>query len=102
MPMDQYMSASGQSRRFGRRPAPSGPPRSTDIVRPPRHVGLVPIPTVAPSRVTKKLPKGGSLNQLLSAEALTVIDGPSYRGHVREEAEGVEGTYTSRASFLSV
>ena len=34
----------GQSRHFGRGPAPSGLPRSTDIVRPPRHVGLVPNP----------------------------------------------------------
>src|SRR4029077_9696357 len=36
------MSESGQSRHFDRGPAPSGLPRSTDIVRPPRHVGLVP------------------------------------------------------------
>jgi hypothetical protein len=33
--------ATRQSRHFGRRPAPSGLPGSTDIVRPPRHVGLV-------------------------------------------------------------
>jgi hypothetical protein len=32
----------GQSHHFDRGPAPSGLPRSTDIVRPPRHVGLVP------------------------------------------------------------
>jgi hypothetical protein len=37
------MSVAGQSRHFGRRPAPSGLPRSKDIVRPPRHVELVPI-----------------------------------------------------------
>jgi hypothetical protein len=35
------MSAMGQSRHFSRRPAASGLPRSTDIVRPPRNVGLV-------------------------------------------------------------
>jgi hypothetical protein len=35
------MTASGQSRHFDRVAAPSGLPRSTDIVRPPRHVGLV-------------------------------------------------------------
>ena len=36
------MPASGQSRHFDRGPAPSGLPRSTDMIRPPRHVGLVP------------------------------------------------------------
>jgi len=36
------MSEAGQSRHFERGPAPSGLPRSTDIVRLPRHVGLVP------------------------------------------------------------
>jgi hypothetical protein len=36
------MSELGQSRHFDRGPAPSGLPRSTDIVRPPRHDGLVP------------------------------------------------------------
>jgi hypothetical protein len=36
------MSHLGHSRRFDRGPAPSGLPRSTDIVRPPRHIGLVP------------------------------------------------------------
>jgi hypothetical protein len=36
------MSEVGQPRHFGRRPVPSGLPRSTDIARPPRHVGLVP------------------------------------------------------------
>ena len=36
------MPVPGQSRHFDRGPAPSGLPRSTDIVRPPRHVGLVP------------------------------------------------------------
>jgi hypothetical protein len=39
----QLNSAQGQSRHFSRR-AGSGLPRSTDIVRPPRHVGLVPLP----------------------------------------------------------
>src|SRR6202035_4794238 len=38
------MSAKGQSRHFDRGLAPSGPPRSTDIVSPPRHVELVPKP----------------------------------------------------------
>jgi hypothetical protein len=36
----------GQSRHFDRGPAPSGLPRSTDIVRPPRHVGLVPVAAI--------------------------------------------------------
>jgi hypothetical protein len=33
----------GQTRRFDTTPAASGLPRSTDIVRPPRHVGSVPL-----------------------------------------------------------
>jgi hypothetical protein len=33
------MSELGQSRHFSRRPAASGLPQTTDIVRPPRHVG---------------------------------------------------------------
>jgi len=32
----------GQSRYFDRGQAPSGLPRSSDVIRPPRHVGLVP------------------------------------------------------------
>ena len=36
------MSELGQSRHFDRGSAPSGLSRSTDIVRPPRYVGLVP------------------------------------------------------------
>jgi hypothetical protein len=40
-------SAQGQSRRFGHRPATSGLPRSTDIVRSPRYVRVVPITEVA-------------------------------------------------------
>jgi hypothetical protein len=35
----------GQSRHFDRGPAPSGLSRSTDIVRPARYVGLVPVAT---------------------------------------------------------
>ena len=42
----------GQSRHFDRGPAPSGLPRSTDIVRPPRYVGLVPITDPCPAAVT--------------------------------------------------
>jgi hypothetical protein len=41
------MSEVGQSRHFSRRQAPYGLPRSTDIVIPPRHVGLVPLHEVA-------------------------------------------------------
>jgi hypothetical protein len=40
--LKEIMSLTGQSRHFDRGPAPSGLPRSTDIVRPPRHVELVP------------------------------------------------------------
>ena len=35
-------SEKGQSRHFGRAPLTSGLPRTTDIVRPTRHVGKVP------------------------------------------------------------
>jgi len=40
-------SPEGQSRHFDRGPAPSGLPRSTDIIRPARYVGLVPMHKVA-------------------------------------------------------
>jgi hypothetical protein len=45
----------GQSHHFDRGPAPSGLPRSTDIVRPPRYVGLVPNPEEF--RVSKSRPR---------------------------------------------
>jgi hypothetical protein len=38
-PSSGRMSELGQSRHFSRRPAASGLPQTTDIVRPPRHVG---------------------------------------------------------------
>jgi hypothetical protein len=49
------MSVLGQSRHFDRGPAPSGLPRSTDIVRPPRHVGLVPTPDLSPRALLQRV-----------------------------------------------
>jgi hypothetical protein len=43
------MPLAGQSRRIDSLPATSGEPLSTDIVRPPRHVGKVPATEVASS-----------------------------------------------------
>jgi hypothetical protein len=57
-----FISELGQSRHFDRGPAPSGMTRSTDIVRPPRHVGLVPVAaieddgTILYSILTRSLP----------------------------------------------
>ena len=46
LPHGTTMSAVGQSRHFDRGPAPSGLPRSTDIVGASRHVGLVTVTDV--------------------------------------------------------
>jgi hypothetical protein len=60
MPLKCHGSASngdhiqipGQSRHFGHRPATSGLPLETDIVRAGRHVSKVPMSDIAPAFLT--------------------------------------------------
>src|SRR4029077_2309316 len=60
--------ATRQSRHFDRGPAPSGLPRSTDIVRPSRHVGLVPKADLSsPERWRRELLKKSDDNGVLLA-----------------------------------
>src|SRR6266850_2395700 len=55
-PLDQK-SAPGPSRRFGRLPVTSGLPRTSDLIRSPRHVSKLP----EPDTVRSSDPRAGSL-----------------------------------------
>jgi hypothetical protein len=63
----------GQSRHFDRGPAPSGLSRSTDIVRSPRYVGLVPIATNRGNVWDKQRRKGGTALPVPAASVAALV-----------------------------